>query len=188
MKAGFHDFYISTHYKAEMVTEYIGDGRKWGVKVEYIYEHEPLGTAGALGLLPDTLSKLPVVMTNGDLLVEMNFENLIKFHGLHNGIATVGVKEYDIQVPYGVIHGDNDRVKCIEEKPVQHFFINAGIYVLDNAVLAEVKGDKYLDMPALLEQLIKKDKKVNMFPIHEYWLDIGRLEQYEKAQKDVAGI
>ena len=184
--AGFHNFYISTHYKADMVQEYFGDGSDWGVSIQYVYEEKPLGTAGSLGLLPSDLPKLPILVMNGDLLTKLDFEKLLNFHLREGADATMCVREYDFQVPYGVINNDGKYVTSIEEKPTHRFFINAGIYVLNPSILDSIDGKSYLDMPQLLERKIKDSNKVNMFPVHEYWLDIGQTEQLLQAQKDVS--
>ena len=184
IEAGFHNFYISTHYKAEMVREHFGDGCNWGVTINYVHENEPLGTAGALGLLPDDLPDLPVVMMNGDLLTKVDFSDLLQFHIGSDGEATMCVREYDFQVPYGVITAKDHRVASIVEKPIHKFFVNAGIYILNLNLINQVDGNSYLDMPQLLQEYIETGGKVNMFPVHEYWLDIGRMEQFEQAQHD----
>jgi len=184
--AGFHNFYISTHYKADMVQEYFGDGSDWGVSIQYVYEEKPLGTAGSLGLLPSDLPKLPILVMNGDLLTKLDFEKLLNFHLQEGADATMCVREYDFQVPYGVINNDGKYVTSIEEKPTHRFFINAGIYVLNPSILDSIDGKSYMDMPQLLERKIKDSNKVNMFPVHEYWLDIGQTEQLHQAQKDVS--
>lgn len=181
---GFHNFYISTHYKAEMVRDHFGDGSKWGVSINYIHEKEPLGTAGALGLLPSDLIDLPVIMMNGDLLTKVDYSDLLKFHMEQGGESTMCVREYDFQVPYGVIEADGNRVTKIVEKPVQSFFVNAGVYVISSSLVKSLDGLTYMDMPRLLEQTIERKGQVNMFPLHEYWLDIGQMEQFEKAQVD----
>lgn len=186
--AGFHDFYISTHYKAEMIEEYFGTGEKWGVTIKYVNEKEPLGTAGALSLLPDDLSTLPLLMMNGDLLTKINFEQLLEFHERQEGVATMCVREYDFQVPYGVVDAKNYQMIGIKEKPVQRFFVNAGIYVLSQETIRSVPFDQVIDMPDLLLKQVKNDRKVNIFPIHEYWLDIGRIDEFERAQSDFGRI
>jgi dTDP-glucose pyrophosphorylase len=184
VSAGFYNFYISTHYKAEMVREHFGDGSDWGVSINYVYEDEPLGTAGALGLLPKDLPELPILMMNGDLLTKINFEHLLNFHNEQGGDATMCVREYDFQVPYGVIKAKDHRIRSIVEKPLHKFFVNAGIYVLTKSILDMVDGKSYLDMTDMLESKIKHDGQVNMFPVHEYWLDIGQVDQFEQAQTD----
>ena len=180
---GFHNFYISTHYKAEMVREHFGDGEQWGINIKYIHETEPLGTAGALGMLPKDLD-IPILMVNGDLLTKVNYQQLLRFHDEHQATATVCVREYDFQVPFGVVEAKQQQIVNIIEKPVQQFFVNAGIYVLSPEIVGNVKANTKLDMPEMLTQEIGKDGSVVMFPIHEYWLDIGRLDQYEKAHEE----
>jgi len=185
ISVGFHNFYISTHYKADLLREHFGDGSEWGVSIKYVHEEEPLGTAGALGLLPKDLSDLPIIMMNGDILTRVNFDDLLVFHNEHGGDATMCVREYDFQVPYGVIESENHHITSISEKPVHKFFVNAGIYVLDRSILDMVDGKEYLDMPQMLETKINSGGQVNMFPLHEYWLDIGQIEQYEKANQEI---
>jgi len=186
IESGFHNFYISTHYKAEMLREHFGDGTDWDVTINYIHEDTPLGTAGALGLLPDDLAEMPVLIMNGDLLTKINFEQLLSFHLEEGGDATMCVREYDFQVPYGVIKAVENSVISIEEKPVHRFFVNAGVYVLNQSILNMVDGVNYMDMPQLLEKKIEDDGQVNMFPVHEYWLDIGEIEHFEQAHKDIS--
>ena len=181
--AGFYRFYISTHYKAEMIREHFGDGSDRDIIIEYVHEENPLGTAGSLGLLPDNMPELPIVMMNGDILTKVNIENLLNFHHEQEGMATMCIREYDFQVPYGVVDIEGQYVAGIVEKPVQKFFVNAGIYVLEPKLINTIDGNTYLDMPNLLENQIEQGGKVGVFPIHEYWLDIGRIEEYENAHK-----
>jgi dTDP-glucose pyrophosphorylase len=182
--SGFHDFYISIYYKAEIVKKHFGDGGNWNVSIKYIHEEEPLGTAGALGLLPSNLPKLPILVMNGDLLTKIDFNKLLNFHFETGDEATMCVRDYDFQVPYGVIKADGNHIVSIQEKPIQNYFINAGVYVLNQSILDIIDGVNYLDMPQLLEKIIKANGQVNMFPVHEYWLDIGQIEQFDKAQQD----
>lgn len=182
INAGFHRFFISTHYLPEMVRDHFGDGKRWGVTIRYVHEDEPLGTAGALGLLPHEEINEPLFMMNGDLLTTLNYRDLLDFHKQHDGIATMCVREYEYQVPYGVIQSDGHRIRSMVEKPVQKFFINAGIYVLSPDLVKSVKAGTRVDMPTLLEQAIETRKDVAMFPLHEYWMDIGRMEDFRRAQ------
>jgi len=186
--AGFHNFYISTHYKAEMIRDYFGDGKKWNVSIKYVYEETPLGTAGALGLLPSDLPKLPLLMINGDLLTKVDLISLLKFHSKQDGVATMCIAEYDFQIPYAVVESSKQKIVSITEKPKYNFFINAGIYVIENSLYKSVDGKSYIDMPDLLKKQIKENQSVNVFPMHEYWLDIGRLDQLEKAQLDAKNL
>jgi dTDP-glucose pyrophosphorylase len=181
---GFHNFFISTHYKAEIVQDFFGDGSNWNVSINYVFEESPLGTAGSLGLLPKNLPNLPILMMNGDLLTKVDFVELLNFHSQHGGDATMCVREYDYQVPYGVIKSKDHKIVSIEEKPRQHFFVNAGIYVLSPSILEGLDGKSYIDMPSLIQTKITNAGQINMFPIHEYWLDIGHIKQFEKAQQD----
>jgi dTDP-glucose pyrophosphorylase/predicted transcriptional regulator len=186
VEAGFYNFFISIHFKPEMIRKYFGDGSSWGVNIQYIHEDAPLGTAGSLGLLPDSLPDLPIIIMNGDLLTRVNFENLLDFHDNHNGIATMCIREYDFQVPYGVVEIDDYRITSIKEKPVHKFFVNAGIYVLDRGLIKKVDGKSNLNMPDFLEEL--GNGCVNAFPIHEYWLDIGHINEYERANQDILDL
>ena len=186
-EGGFSQFFLALHYRAEQVRAHFGDGSKWGVRIEYLEERQPLGTAGALSLLDQTMIDAPLLMMNGDLLTRLDFGQLVDFHGEHGGLATMCVREYDFQIPYGVVHGDGDQVTDIIEKPVQKFFVNAGIYVLEPDLLGQCRPDEAIDMPDLLRQVVSDGCKVSMFPIHEYWLDIGRIEEYERAQVERRG-
>ena len=181
IKAGFHNFFISTHYKAEKIQAHFGDGSAWGVKIEYVNEEKPLGTAGSIGLLPKNLPKLPILMMNGDVLTKVNFEHLLAFHQEQKGIATMCIREYDVQIPFGVVNVEEQQAKSIVEKPIQKYFVNAGIYVLEPELVNKVNPNTPIDMPNLLEKQIKKGKSVSIFPIHEYWLDIGHMKEYKKA-------
>lgn len=180
---GFHKFYISVKYKAEMIQGYFGNGDRWGVTIRYLHEQETLGTAGALSLIPER-PKHPFIVMNGDLLTKVHFEQLLDFHKTYRAYATMCVREYDHQIPYGVVRLDKQRLTSIEEKPMQRFFVNAGIYVLDPNVLDYIKHNQYLDMPSLFEELMQEEKNTIAFPIREYWLDIGRMTDYEKANKE----
>ena len=183
IKAGFKNFYISTHYLHQMIKDHFGDGEKWGVSIKYVHENSPLGTGGAIGLLPAGLPELPMIVMNGDVLTNVNLEHLLAFHNDNDAIATMCVREYEYQVPFGVIEGDGLTIKSMTEKPVQHFRVNAGIYVIDREIINSVEVNEVVDMPTLLERYLHKN--VMMFPFHEYWLDIGRMGDYHRAQTDI---
>ncbi len=182
--AGFHRFFISTHYMSEKIRQHFGDGSRWNVTIEYVHEASPLGTGGALGLLPKDLPSIPVIVMNGDVLTKVDFEELLEFHYNSRGIATLCVTEYQNQIPYGVIETDGNQITAINEKPVTRHFINAGIYVLEPELVTSVNENKRLDMPDLLKRQLDKGSKVAMFPLHEYWLDIGQMPDFEQAQQD----
>jgi len=185
VEAGFHRFYISTHYMPEVIRDHFGNGEKWGISIQYVHEEEPLGTGGALGLLPHDEIDQPLFMMNGDLLTSLNLHSFLEFHETHNGVATMCVREYEHQVPYGVITSEGTQIKSMVEKPVHRFFVNAGIYLLDPVLVKSVEPGTRIDMPTLLEGQIDGGNAVNMFPIHEYWLDIGRMDDFHKAQTEV---
>jgi len=184
INAGFCNFYISTHYMPEQIREHFGNGEKWGVTIQYVHEAKPLGTAGALGLLPDNIPDLPLIMMNGDVLTKVDFSDLLNYHIEHNASVTMCVREYEYQVPYGVVEFDGHRVVDIVEKPLHKYFVNAGIYVLERDLVKAVQKESALDMPDLINQEIEANRQVSMFPVHEYWLDIGRLNDFERAQTD----
>ncbi|MHC8396061.1 nucleotidyltransferase family protein [Pseudomonas sp. LB3P93] len=188
ISAGFHRFFVSTHYMPEMIREYFGDGSRWGVSIRYVHEDEPLGTGGALGLLPHDEINLPLFMMNGDLLTTLNFQNLLEFNHDQPCVATMCVREYEHCIPYGVIQSEGHRILSMVEKPVHKFFINAGIYLLSPELVKSVQPGTRIDMPTLLSQQIAKGESVNSFPIHEYWLDIGRMEDFHRAQSDITGL
>ncbi|WP_312627713.1 nucleotidyltransferase family protein [Scandinavium sp.] len=188
LKAGFKNIYISTHYMPEQITNYFGNGSSWGANITYVHEEIPLGTGGALGLLPENTPELPLLMINGDVLTTVDFERLLDFHNKYQPKATMCVREYDYQIPYGVINGDGHRIISMQEKPIQRYFVNAGIYVVSPELFKNVPRQQKIDMPTLLEQEIAKKEDVIMFPIHEYWLDIGRMDDFNKAQSDIVGL
>lgn len=159
-----------------------------GVSIQYVHEEEPLGTGGALGLLPHDEIDLPIFMMNGDLLTSLNLHSFLEFHESHGSVATMCVREYEHQVPYGVITSEGTQIKSMVEKPVHRFFVNAGIYLLDPQLVKSVEPGTRIDMPTLLERQINGGRPVNMFPIHEYWLDIGRMDDFRKAQTDAHGL
>ncbi len=186
VKAGFSNFYISTHYMPEQIHQHFGDGSNLGISISYVHEDTPLGTGGALGLLPDDLpTELPLIMINGDVLTKVDFQRLLDFHVENDADATMCVREYDYQIPYGVVNGEGNRITSMVEKPVQRYFVNAGIYVVSSRVIQSVEKNQKIDMPTLLEQHMKERQKVLMFPIHEYWLDIGRMDDFNQAQIDI---
>jgi len=187
-KQGFWNFYISTHYLHEKIKLHFLNGESFGVSIKYIHEEKPLGTAGALGLLPDDAKKMPLILMNGDLLTKANFEKILDFHNEQNCSATTCVREYDFQVPFGVVKSQDSKVREIVEKPVHNFFVNAGIYVLSSNVVKSIRKHQQLDMPDLLNLEIKEGNNVMSFPLHEYWLDIGRVDEFKQAQKDIIGI
>jgi len=185
--SGFHKFYFSLNYKGDMISNYFGDGSHWGVKIRYLYEKERLGTAGALSLLPEK-PEHPILVMNGDLLTKVNFCQLLDFHVQQRAKTTMCVREYVSQVPYGVVKFSGSRLEEIVEKPIQTHFINAGIYVLDPETLDLVPKNSYFDMPSLFDKVLKRKEKSVIFPIREYWMDIGQMDDYLKANGEFQGV
>ena len=183
LQHGFSNFYISVNYRADMVERHFGDGSRLKARIEYLREPEPLGTAGALGLLPEKPDR-PVFVMNGDLLTRVDFPGMLDFHTAHAAHATMAVRGFDIQVPYGVVDVQENRIVGLEEKPVQRFFVNAGIYVLSPEVVAEIPRGVFLDMPTLFSRLMDQGRPTAAFPIHEYWMDIGRRQDFDQANCD----
>lgn len=186
VEQGFRHFYISVNYKAEMITKHFENGSRWGVEIKYLQESKSLGTAGALGLLPKP--KEPMLLMNGDILTKMNYGKLLDFHKTNQTEATICVKEYNNQIPYGVVTIQKNRLLKIEEKPQQHFFISGGIYVFNPTVLDYVPPGLTLDIPILFKTLLAQEKEIAVFPIREYWIDIGRFADYERANNDFAKV
>jgi NDP-sugar pyrophosphorylase family protein len=180
---GFRRFYIAINYLGEMVEDYLGDGSRWGVSIEYLRETKPMGTAGALSLMPHAPDK-PFLVMNGDILTKLNFNQLMEAHASRGASATVCVRNYDYQVPFGVTRFEDDRLVAIEEKPTMRHFVNAGIYVVEPEVLEHVPSDHFFDMPQLLDALMRKERPVHVFPITEYWLDIGRHDELQRAMRE----
>ncbi|QMV41700.1 nucleotidyltransferase family protein [Cohnella cholangitidis] len=184
---GLNKFTLTVNYKAEMLVEHFGDGSKWGVDIDYIFEEKRMGTAGALSLLKRNPEQSFIVM-NGDLLTKVNIAGLLDYHESQDSVATMCVRDYEIQVPYGVINVMNERLVSIEEKPVYRHFVNAGIYVLNPQTLSIIPKNEFYDMTTFFEDLIKNNERTSIFPIREYWLDIGKMEDYERANGEFSKV
>lgn len=182
-EAGIRHVSIATHFMSEKIKEHFGDGGRHGVDIHYVSEEEPLGTAGALGLMPAPDG--PLLVINGDILTGIDFRAMLAFHREHNADLTVGVRKCGIEVPYGVVETDGVCITRIEEKPLYTFFVNAGIYLLGPAVHRGIPPGERLDMTELIDLLIGQGQTVVSFPILEYWLDIGKPADYQRAQEDV---
>ncbi|MEY9971876.1 dTDP-glucose pyrophosphorylase/CBS domain-containing protein [Lysinibacillus sp. RC46] len=180
---GYTNFIFSVNYKKEVIQDYFQNGKAFDVTIEYIEEDKRMGTAGALSLINNRPAE-PFFVMNGDLLTQINFDQLMQFHKEHQSIATMCVREYEYQIPYGVIETAGTNLLSINEKPIHRSFVNAGIYVLNPEVFDFIPQDEYYDMPTLFEQLIEKKMKTSVFPIHEYWLDIGQVDDFNRANKE----
>lgn len=182
-QAGIRRVNVTTHYLPEKITEHFGDGKAFGVELNYVNEERPLGTGGALGLLPQPVE--PMLVVNGDVLTRVNFRSMLAFHQENHADLTVAVRQYDVEVPFGVIESDGVFVKGIREKPRLSHFVNAGIYLLDPGVYQFIPNGERFNMTDLIQWLINAGRRVVCFPVSEYWLDIGQHEDYVRAQSDV---
>jgi len=181
-ESGIQRINITTHYKSEQIREYFGDGREFGVQIQYVSEDRPLGTAGAVGLI-ETLEE-PLLVINGDILTSVDYRAMLAYHQEHKADMTVAVRKYDFQVPYGILECEGSRVLSVEEKPTYEFFVNAGMYLLQPEIHSFIPNGQPLDMTDLIAKLIAEGRHVVSFPILEYWVDIGEHTDYERAKRD----
>jgi dTDP-glucose pyrophosphorylase/CBS domain-containing protein len=182
-EAGIRNLNVTTHHLAERITSYFGDGHDYGVEIQYVPEERPLGTCGGLKLVDE--SPGPVLVINGDILTGVNFGELVTFHRRHHADATVCVRKYDVQVPYGVVESDGPWLQTVREKPVVSLFVNAGIYLLEPGLRHYIPEGERFDMTDLINRLVADGRCVVSFPIMEYWLDVGQPADYAQAQLDV---
>jgi len=180
IKAGFVNYYFVTHYRSEQIEEYFGDGQRWNIQIEYIEEKSPLGTAGGLSLL-DPLPTTPIVVTNGDVLTNIDYNAMLDFHNTNGVDATMAVRSYDIQCPYGVVDLDGTKIIGFAEKPVYRHYVNAGIYVLKPEILTKLESGKPIDMPDFLMNDCLESEEVIAYPIYEDWMDVGNLDDFHAA-------
>ncbi len=187
-RQGFERFFLSVNYKSEMIESHFGNGSRFGVSIEYLSETERLGTAGALRLLPETPS-VPVIVVNGDILTTLDARLLLMFHREQRAPATLCVREHSWRLPYGVVVVEpQGGFKSIEEKPLRRELISAGINVLSPEALQLLPANGAIDMPELLGMVSSKLGPPAVYPLREYWLDIGRLDDLRRAQEDVSGL
>lgn len=170
---GFNHFVLAIHYLGHMIESHFGDGERLGVLIEYLREESPLGTAGALGLLKP-LPDVPFVVTNGDVITDIRYGELLDFHTRHAATATMAVRVHEWQHPFGVVQTQGIEIVGIEEKPIARSHINAGVYALEPTALSVLTTDAPCDMPMLFERLRAKAKRTIAYPMHEPWLDVGR--------------
>lgn len=183
---GFRDFVLAVNYKKEVIQNYLQDGKAFNVNISYIEEEIRLGTAGALSLINKKLNS-PIIVMNGDILTNLDFNELLQNHISSQAFATVCVREYEYQIPYGVVVTENNLLSDIYEKPIQKYLTNAGIYILNPEVITNVPEDTFYDMPDLLNALLAQKKKVNVCTIKDYWIDIGQIEDYKRANLEMLG-
>jgi NDP-sugar pyrophosphorylase family protein len=180
---GFRRFYLSVNYLKEQIIDHFADGSRWGVSINYLVENEPLGTAGSLQLLPDSLRE-PFLVLNGDVLTRLNPSQLLHFHTEHQAQATLCVREHEITVPFGVVQTNGVELTGFEEKPTYRHLVNAGVYAIDPQLLSLLTPHRFTDMPGLLQSAQQAGHRVAVCPIHEYWIDVGRPETLLQAHSE----
>ena len=184
VKGGCQKIYLSVNYKSQMIKKHFGTGDKWDAEINYLEEEKKLGTAGGLSLLKK-LPERPFIVMNGDILTNIDFQNFIAYHEEHNSTMSMCVKEYDFQIPYGVVKiNEESIIEDIVEKPIHNFFVSAGIYLVNPEVLKYLPKNESFDMPELFHKVKSENGCVSAFPIREYWLDIGKIDDFRKAQAD----
>lgn len=180
-KAGLKRVYLSVNYLSHVIEDYFGDGAAFGLEIRYLKELKKLGTGGALSLLPERPEK-PIVVMNGDILTTSDFGSLSAFHGTHAAEMTVAATDYRISIPYGVIHNEGAFVTGLAEKPSQRFLCNAGIYAVSPSALDRIPEGEPFNMTDLINLLLAENRSVAIFPVHEYWSDIGTPADLDKAR------
>ena len=180
---GFERIYLAVNYKAELIEAHFGNGSDLGIDIRYLREQVRLGTAGPLSLLPE-VPMHPVVVTNADLLTKEDYGRMVDHHVAAQAHATMGVRPFEMQVPFGVVREREGLIESIEEKPTQRFMVSAGIYVLSPECLAHVPPGCSYDMPSLFDTLIASGHRVRSHHVSNYWLDIGRMPDFERANLD----
>lgn len=181
--SGFHQFYLSVNYLKEQIIDHFQDGSRWGVSIDYLVEVEPLGTAGSLQLLPSSVQE-PFLVMNGDVLTKLNPSHLLRFHVEQEAAGTLCVREHTITVPFGVVQTNGVELAGFEEKPTYRQLVNAGVYVIDPLLLPLLPPHQATDMPTLLQSAQQAGQRVAVCPIHEYWIDVGRPETLQQADRE----
>ena len=184
---GFTHFLLAIHYLGHMIREYFGDGSNWQVFIDYLQEQQPLGTAGALGML-ETRPDDPFLVTNGDVLTDIHYGEMLDFHTLHGASATMAVRLHEWQNPFGVVQTKGVDIIGFEEKPLIRSHVNSGIYVIEPDALDVLERDEYCDMPAFFNRLQERHARTIVYPMHEPWYDIGQADDLDKARESYSGL
>ena len=179
---GFRNFLLSVNYLSHVIEDYFGDGSFLGVDIKYVHEDTPLGTAGALSFI-EGLVDAPFIVTNGDVITEIKYADLLDFHKKHSSLATMAIRQHEWQNPFGVVQTDGLNVVGFEEKPVVRSYINAGVYALSPEALKELNHGEFCDMPTLFKRLQANSSKIIAYPIHEPWVDVGRRDDLFAANE-----
>lgn len=180
---GITKFYLSVNYLKDVIKAYFGDGNSLGVSIEYVEETQRLGTAGPLSLLSGRLSEQGLIVVNADVCTSIDYHAVIRYHKFSNNVMTVCAKNKEMEVPYGVINFQEDSLISVVEKPVSTYFINAGIYLIENTILSKLEYNQYEDMPDFINKVKQSGERVGIYPLHEQWFDVGLPEDYEHVNK-----
>lgn len=184
MEWGVRHFYMAVNYKARMVTDYFGDGARFGCRIEYIRETKRMGTAGALSLLPER-PRDTLLVSNGDILTHLNLRDMLAYHKHCGAVATMAVRKHVMHVPFGVVeHNADGIITGLREKPSHEFCVNAGVYALEPEALGNIPPDTFFDMPDIFTALLRAGQQPRIFENQNYWIDVGLLAEYQRAQMD----
>ncbi len=183
-QSGFKNFFISVNYLKDKIIEHFGDGRSWDVEISYLEEAKPLGTAGSLSLLPKEIDG-PVIVVNGDVLSRVNALSILEFHSNTYADATIAACDYSIKIPYGIVESMNGKLIKFNEKPTYTYFVNTGMYILSKKVLSLIQSGIPVDMPEILMSAKEKNMNINIFPLREYWIDVGKPEKISEAEENL---
>jgi NDP-sugar pyrophosphorylase family protein len=182
---GFSHFVLAIHYLGHMIEDHFGNGERLGVRIDYLREQSPLGTAGALGLL-NPRPEAAFVVTNGDVITDIRYGEMLDFHIRHDAVATMAVRVHEWQHPFGVVQTKGVEIVGFQEKPVARSHINAGVYALEPDALSVLSAETHCDMPALFERLQAQAKRTVAYPMHEPWLDVGRPHDLAAARSNAS--
>ena len=187
-KIGVSKIYISVNYLSKIIIDHFGDGSDFNVSIKYLKETKRLGTAGALCLIPEFDINGPMIVMNGDIITTSDFSHFYNFHKENQSDITIASIDYHIEIPYGVIQHDGTKVKFLQEKPSQQFFCNAGIYILSSEIIKNIPKNKFLNMTDVIDECLSKNGNVSIFPLHEYWADVGTHQNLENARNKFENI
>lgn len=183
INVGFRNFFLAVNYLSKVIIDYFGDGSRFGCHIAYLREKKRMGTAGALSLLPP--QTMPFLVANADILTHLNMRCLIHEHLAHDNPATMVVRNHSIQLAYGVVESDEKgNLTAIKEKPAFNVHISAGIYALSPLVLSIIPPNTFFDMPDLFQKLMHTGQRPRIMETNDYWLDIGQLPDYKRAQDE----
>lgn len=180
---GYVNILLSVNYKSEVIKNYFQDGTAFGVNINYIEEKNRMGTGGAIKLAEKYL-QCPFFVINGDILTKLNFESFMEYHNSHKNCITIASRKHELQIPYGVIEVNDHKVVNLKEKPVYHYFINGGLYCLEPETINYIPKEEFFDITSLISILLKENKNIGSFPIREYWMDIGQMNDFQQANLD----